>query len=86
MLQADYRFSDIQATYKVYRKRLYGDVSMTVSALHIFQKTQRSTKEWLVSQKSRGYASYPFLWSEKRGATFWDTPGNLPPSFPIPPQ
>ena len=38
MLQADYRFSDIQATYKVYRKRLYGDVSMTVSALHIFQK------------------------------------------------
>ena len=32
MLQADYRFSDVQATYKIYKKRLYGDVSMTISA------------------------------------------------------
>ena len=87
MLQADYRFSDIQATYKIYKKRSYGDVSMTVSALHMFKKTQRSTKEWLVSQKSRGYASYPLLlWSQKRGATFWDTLGNLAPSSPPPPS
>ncbi|KAM7428370.1 hypothetical protein ABFA07_020644 [Porites harrisoni] len=25
LVQADYRFSDVQATYKIYKKRLYGD-------------------------------------------------------------
>ena len=42
MLQADYRFSDVQATYKIYKKRLYGDVSMTISAEKKHTKKKRS--------------------------------------------
>ena len=42
MLQADYRFSDVQATYKIYKKRLYGDVSMTISAEKKTQKKKTS--------------------------------------------
>lgn len=43
MLQADYRFSDVQATYKIYKKRLYGDVSMTISAEKKTQKKRPPT-------------------------------------------
>ena len=42
MLQADYRFSDVQTTYKIYKKRLYGDVSMTISAEKKTQKKKTS--------------------------------------------
>ena len=51
MLQADYRFSDVQATYKIYKKRLYGDVSMTISAEKKTQKKDlRPTPNILLNQ------------------------------------
>ena len=52
MLQADYRFSDVQATYKIYKKRLYGDVSMTISAekKHTKKKDLRPSPNILLNQ------------------------------------